>query len=111
MRGRLPRARWRQSRVEPTHFAGTSRHAARHAGRVNGSVQWYVSAVSEALVATVLPCCDAAGLGLAHPATGAVTYLDDRPGREGDQVARARATLLPLSGAGWTPAGRATSSS
>jgi hypothetical protein len=54
---------------------------------VKGSVQWYVAGIDAGLVADVLACCDASQLSLAHPRTGVVTYLDDEPDKEGDQIA------------------------
>jgi hypothetical protein len=60
---------------------------------VKGSVQWYVARTDPGLVADVLACCETAGLTLAHPRTGVVTYLDDEPGKEGDQVATTHGEL------------------
>ena len=53
---------------------------------MKGGVQWYVEGAGGRAVDDVLTSCDAHGLSLENPASGVATWLNDEPGREGEQV-------------------------
>ena len=52
---------------------------------MKGGIVWYLLG-HESAVPRLLDACAGVSITLAHHTTGRITYLDDRAGREGDQV-------------------------
>jgi hypothetical protein len=65
---------------------------------MKGGAQWYVWGTEPAIGGDVLFACEAAGLALANHRTGAITYLSEEPGHEGDQIATTREALTTFTG-------------
>lgn len=62
---------------------------------MKGGVVWYLSA-SPSTVPQLVNACASASITLGHRVTGGITYLDDREGHEGAQVAMDEDGLISL---------------